>query len=97
MVETYRLHPNAIKNLARYGQGYLLSDQGLRPVAYGMLPPLSLDYALPRNEQPAAKGLRLYETFVASGANSSPEASRGNTSHAPAESSALSRRSSRNG
>jgi len=95
MVETYRLHPNAIKNLGRCGQGYLLSDQGLLPVAYGMLPPLSLDYTLPRNQQRAAKGLRLYETFVASEANSSPDASRGNTSPAPAESSAISRPSSR--
>jgi hypothetical protein len=31
----YRLHPNAIRALARCGQGYLLSDSGLHPVAYG--------------------------------------------------------------
>jgi TraM recognition site of TraD and TraG len=64
-VEAYRLHPNAIKNLARCGQGYLLSDTGLKPVAYGMLPPLAANYPLARNEQGAAKGLRLYENFVA--------------------------------
>jgi TraM recognition site of TraD and TraG len=65
MVDAYRLHPNAIKNLARCGQGYLLSDAGLKPVAYGMLPPsLSASYELPRNQQPGAKGLRLYETFI---------------------------------
>jgi TraM recognition site of TraD and TraG len=65
MVEAYRLHPNAIKNLARCGQGYLLSDTGLKPVAYGMLPPISANYELPRNRQLTAKGLRLYETLVA--------------------------------
>ena len=30
MIEAYRLHPNAIKALARCGQGYLPSDVGLR-------------------------------------------------------------------
>jgi hypothetical protein len=64
MVEAYRLHPNAIKALARRGQGYLLSDEGLHPVAYGMLPPLTADYSLPRKDQRKARGLRLYETFV---------------------------------
>ena len=64
-VEAYRLHPNAIKSLARSGQGYLLSDLGLKPVSYGMLPPLAASYPLPRNQQGAAKGLRLYENFVA--------------------------------
>jgi type IV secretory pathway TraG/TraD family ATPase VirD4 len=64
-VEAPRLHPNAIKNLARCGQGYLLSDEGLRPVAYGMLPPLTADYPLLRKAQQEAPGLRLYETFIA--------------------------------
>jgi len=64
LVEAYRLHPNAIKALARCGQSYLLSDSGLHPVAYGMLPPLSADYALPWKDQRKARGLRLYETFV---------------------------------
>ena len=65
LVEAYRLHPNAIKNLARCGQGYLLSDEGLRPLAYGMLPSLRADYPLPKKSQRDARGLRLYETFVA--------------------------------
>jgi hypothetical protein len=65
LVEAYRLHPNAIKALARCGQGYLLSDSGLHPVAYGMLPPMTADYPLPRKDQRRARGLRLYETFVA--------------------------------
>jgi hypothetical protein len=70
MVDAYRLHPNAIKGLARSGQGYLLSDGDLKPIAYGMLPPaLSASYELPRNQQREAKGLRLYETFVAAGAS----------------------------
>jgi hypothetical protein len=64
LVEAYRLHPNAIKALARCGQGYLLSDEGLSPVAYGMLPPLNADYPLPTKDQRRARGLRLYETFV---------------------------------
>jgi hypothetical protein len=65
-VEAYRLHPNCIKNLARCGQGYLLSDDGVRPLVYGMLPHLSASYPLSRKAQRGAPGLRLYETFVAS-------------------------------
>jgi len=65
MVETYRLHPNSIKSLARCGQGYLLSDEGIMPVAYGMLPTsISATYRLRRNEQKESRGLRLYESFV---------------------------------
>ncbi len=65
LVEAYRLHPNSIKRLARCGQGYLLTDDGLRPLVYGMLPPLSAHYPLLRRRQQEAPGLRLYETFVA--------------------------------
>ena len=65
LVETYRLHPNAIKGLARCGQGYLYNDEGIRPVCYGMLPPeLVADFALPRKDQGRARGLRLHERFV---------------------------------
>jgi TraM recognition site of TraD and TraG len=64
-VEAYRLHPNAIKRLARCGQGYLLSDDALRPLVYGMLPPLCARYPLSRHRQEDAPGLRLYQTFVA--------------------------------
>jgi len=66
MVEAYRLHPKAIKALARCGQGYLLSDAGLAPVAYGMLPPLTADYSLPRKDQTWVPGPRLNETLVSS-------------------------------
>ncbi len=65
LVEEYRLHPNRIKSLARCGQGYLFNDEGLNPICYGMLPPLEADYLPPRNEQLHARGLRLYERFVA--------------------------------
>src|SRR4051812_1338576 len=65
LVETYRLHPNAIKSLARCGQGYLYNDEGIRPVVYGTLPAdLVADYPLPAKDQRAARGLRLYERFV---------------------------------
>jgi hypothetical protein len=64
LTESYKLHPNAIKNLATCGQGYLYSDEGLRPVCYGMLPPLQADFPLRRNQQHQATGLRLYEDFV---------------------------------
>jgi hypothetical protein len=64
-VEAYRLHPNSIKRLARCGQGYLLTDDGLRRLVYGMLPPLRARYPLLCNRQSEASGLRLYETFVA--------------------------------
>ena len=34
-------------------------------MAHPMTPSLNADYPLPRKDQKAAKGLRLYETFVA--------------------------------
>jgi hypothetical protein len=55
-VEAYRLHPNAIKALARCGQGYSLSDEGLAPVPYPMMPAISADYPLPRKDPKAARG-----------------------------------------
>jgi hypothetical protein len=65
LVESYKLHPNAIKNLARAGQGYLFNDEGLRPISYGMLPAsLRATYALARKDQSGARGLKLYEKFV---------------------------------
>ncbi len=64
LVEAYKLHPNAIKSLARCGQGYLFNDEGLWPVSYGMLPPLSSDHALPRKDQSRSRGLRLYDRFI---------------------------------
>jgi hypothetical protein len=65
LVEAYRLHPNAIKSLARCGQGYLYNDEGIRPVAYGMLPSdLVADYSLTTKNQRDARGLRLYERFL---------------------------------
>jgi len=63
LVESYRLHPNRIKNLARCGQGYLYTDSTLHPVCYGQLPALRASYPLP-SRGPSGRGLRLYETFV---------------------------------
>ena len=64
LVEAYRLHPNAVKGLARCGQGYLLNDEGIRPVVYGMLPNLACEYPLAARAQRNARGLSLYEQFV---------------------------------
>ena len=65
MVERYKLHPNAIKSLARCGQGYIYNDEGIRPIAYGMLPgDLCADYPMRTKDQLGASGLRLYERFV---------------------------------
>ena len=65
VVESYRLHPNRIKNLARCGQGYLYTDSTLHPICYGQLPPLRAAYPLPSHGA-GGRGLRLYETFVGS-------------------------------
>jgi len=72
VVESYRLHPNRIKNLARYGQGFLYTDSTLHPVCYGQLPPVSADYPLPAHRQESARGLRLYEQFIAGAAPAAP-------------------------
>jgi hypothetical protein len=64
--EGYRLHPNAIKGLASCGQGYLYNDEGIRAVSYGLLPPgIEADFSLPQKDQSTARGLRLYERFIA--------------------------------
>jgi hypothetical protein len=66
LVEAYRLHPNRIKHLARCGQGYLYTDEGLTPVCYPVMPQsIRASYALARARQDDAPGLRLYERFVA--------------------------------
>jgi hypothetical protein len=64
LVEAYRLHPNALRSLARCGQEYLLADTALHPVSNGNLPPLNADYPLQRESQREVRGLRLYEAFV---------------------------------
>lgn len=65
LVESYKLHPNAIKNLARAGQGYVFTDEGLQPVCYGLLPAsFRATYDLARKDQSGARGLNLYERFV---------------------------------
>jgi hypothetical protein len=64
LVESYQLHPNRIKNLARCGQGFLYTDSTLHPVCYGQLPPIRADYALPSRAKPTGTGLHLYERFI---------------------------------
>ncbi len=72
LVEAYRLHPNRIKALARCGQGYVYTDEGITPVCYPLFPPELRDrYPLPRKSQDGARGLHLYERFVA-GASREP-------------------------
>ena len=71
LVEAYRLHPNRIKALARCGQGYVYTDEGITPVCYPIFPPELRDrYPLARKSQEGARGLHLYERFVA---GASPE------------------------
>lgn len=66
LVETFRLHPNRIKHLRTAGQGYhLFGGDAPQLVCYGMLPPMSATYALPRADQSMVRGARLYERFVA--------------------------------
>jgi hypothetical protein len=66
LVEAYKLHPNRIKTLATSGQGYLYNGEGIKPLVYGMLPAgLVADYQLPQKDQTRARGLRLYERFIA--------------------------------
>ena len=64
LVESYKLHPNRIKNLARCGQGYLYTDSSLSPVCYGELPRMRATYPLWRREAAPRPALSLYERFV---------------------------------
>jgi type IV secretory system conjugative DNA transfer VirD4/TraG family protein len=64
LVESYKLHPNRIKNLARCGQGFLYTDSTLHPVCYGQLPPIRADYPLVSRPEAAVAGLHLYDRFI---------------------------------
>lgn len=65
LVETFKLHPNAIKSLAPFGQGYCyFGGDELAALALGMLPKLGADYELPRRRQEEAPGLRLEARFI---------------------------------
>ncbi len=73
LVETFRLHPNAIKQLAQHGQGYCYFGQQIVPLSFSMLPKeFSLDAALPRQSQTGVPGLRLAERFLQSDTQSPP-------------------------
>ena len=61
-VESYKLHPNRIKSLARFGQGWLYSDEQLKPLSFGRLPDsITAMYPLPAKDQRQAQGLNLSE------------------------------------
>ena len=65
LVETFKLHPNAIKALAPYGQGYCyFGGDNLAALAFGMLPQVAADFSLPARSQAEAPGLRLEERFL---------------------------------
>jgi hypothetical protein len=64
LVETFRLHPNAIKSLASCGQGYCYFGADIVPLSFAMLPDLAADFPLLRNVQAEARGLRLEEKFL---------------------------------
>jgi hypothetical protein len=82
LVEAYRLHPNRIKHLARCGQGFLYTDEGLMPVCYPELPPtIRARYSLRRHAQEDAPGLRLYDRFIAR--TSAPQSARKLVAEAP--------------
>ena len=60
-----RSAPQRHQGAGAVGPGYSPSDKGLAPVPYPMTPSLNADSPLPRKDQKSARGLRLYETFVA--------------------------------
>lgn len=64
LVETFKLHPNAIKGLASCGQGYCYFGNDIVPLSFAMLPELQADYPLKKREQSKARGLRLEEKFL---------------------------------
>ena len=75
LVETFRLHPNAIKSLASCGQGYCYFGSDIVPLSFAMLPELQASYALKKKEQSAARGLRLEEKFLGAVEAAAPAAS----------------------
>lgn len=76
LVESYKLHPNRIKNLASCGQGFLYTDSMLHPVCYGQLPPLRADYPLVSRPEATVAGLHLYERFIGRAAHGAREEDR---------------------
>jgi hypothetical protein len=65
LVETFKLHPNAIKALAPFGQGYCyFGGDNLAALAFGMLPQVVADFSLPSRSQADVLGLRLEERFL---------------------------------
>jgi hypothetical protein len=66
-VEEFILHPNALKSLAPFGQGYVLLPDRSHPVNLEMLPPLGSCEPQPERlvaRLPEARGLNLMQAFV---------------------------------
>jgi hypothetical protein len=65
-VETYKLHPNRIKNLAPFGQAYLLAGDVLKPLCLGMMPAtMTANYPLAAVTGPGYGGIDLHEKVMA--------------------------------
>lgn len=75
-VESYKLHPNRIKNLAAAGQAYLYTDSSIEPLCLGQLPELTADYPLPARAAADARGLRLYERVSSASAEAEADLDR---------------------
>jgi hypothetical protein len=75
-VESYKLHPNRIKNLAAAGQAYLYTDSSIEPLCLGQLPELTADYALPARAATDKRGLRLYERVSSASAEAEADLDR---------------------
>ncbi len=75
-VESYKLHPNRIKNLAAAGQAYLYTDSSIEPLCLGQLPELNADYPLPIRAATDSRGLRLYERVSSASAGAEADLDR---------------------
>jgi intracellular multiplication protein IcmO len=79
-VESYKLHPNRIKNLAAAGQAYLYTDASIEPLCLGQLPELHAEYQLPTRATTKTRGLRLYERVSRASAEAEARLDRSSTS-----------------
>jgi type IV secretory pathway TraG/TraD family ATPase VirD4 len=68
-VEEFVLHPNALKNLAPCGQGYVLLPNSVRAVNFEILPRMAVTATLVGRKDPV-DGLNLLELFITKGGHS---------------------------
>jgi len=64
LVETFRLHPNAIKSLASCGQAYCYFGNGIVPLSFAMLPELAAKSALETRVVELDRGIGLERRFL---------------------------------